>query len=151
MKDLRKKKLYVVMDVLCVLVGKLWTQSTKLYVSIICHLSRNCTSVLSARKRYDLFGVVSSFSPVCIHGSNSGIRSIMGTVPCLFIYALKRQWNMFLIRWKLLRSYHVPVSLFKRQMKQLDFHARVQYWKSSLTAVCLSDPNCNVVQAEMWH
>lgn len=68
MNDLRKKKLYVLMDVLCVFVGKLWTLSANLFVSTICFffffLSRNCASVLSARTRSDLRGVVSSFSPV---------------------------------------------------------------------------------------
>lgn len=48
MKELRKKKLFVVVDVLCVAVGKLWTPSTKLYVSIIRILSRSRTPVLSA-------------------------------------------------------------------------------------------------------
>lgn len=34
MKEQRKKKLYVVMDVLCVVIGKSWTPGTELYVSI---------------------------------------------------------------------------------------------------------------------
>lgn len=64
MKEPRKKKLYVVMDVLCVVIGKSWKPGTELYVSIICLFfsSANRTPGLSATPRYDFGDAVSAFS-----------------------------------------------------------------------------------------
>lgn len=80
MKELRKKKLYVVMDVLCVLVGELWT----LFID-----------VLRFSGRYDLCASVRTFLPaarrVCVFCSHDGSSGITTTPSCLFIYAAESQ------------------------------------------------------------
>lgn len=78
MKDLRKKKLYVLMDVLCVFVGKLQTPSTELYVSVFPRYRKYSrsyvcvdSSFVRVRQRVGVF---------CAHGINLRTHLTMKSV-----------------------------------------------------------------------
>lgn len=159
MKEPRKKKLYVVMDVLCVSIGKSRTHKYKIQPR------RNPpfiwefhSSVVSNKKIRSLWCCQHFLaSRVCAfrtHDSSSGIPLTMGTPQCLFTcwnYNNKKSvFNPTEDPRDSREAVFIPVCLFKVQRSSWSFHAWVQYLKYCSRFV-YADPNCNIAQAEVWH